>query len=49
MSTDHGPECGERSECDCVFCYCGDRHQPGGFLGTCRRCGRKQRRLEMAT
>lgn len=43
----HGPGCSHSqpalshpAECECVACHCGDDHTPGGFLGTCQRCGR---------
>ena len=49
-SEGHGPECGMSTDpfgnshqCDCILCHCGPRHEPGGFLGTCQRCGRKRR------
>lgn len=48
MNTNHGPECGEGPECHCVLCHCAELHEPGGFLGTCQRCGRPQRRTEQA-
>ena len=47
----HGPECPlpdprlrgfAKSDCQCVLCHCGPDHVPGGFLGTCQRCGRKR-------
>ena len=49
--TAHGPECRKSRPnppatngvaCECVACHCGNDHQPGGFLGACRRCGRKR-------
>lgn len=47
----HGNECPikqrpfdiGKSECQCILCHCGSDHQPGGFLGSCQRCGRKRR------
>ena len=47
----HGPECRlsrpnppatNGMACECLTCHCADAHVPGGFLGTCQRCGRKR-------
>lgn len=46
QTRDHGPGCyrshtiDNRNECDCVSCFCGPRHEPGGKLGVCKRCQR---------